>query len=162
MSETNTEKSSNSVLKYIGIFGTIISVVAASIGLFKQLRSGYEAPDLSGVWIITHTVESANMDTYIGDRYIYKVSVNQKGNFISGAGEQKGYNDGPALKRFKISWNEMEVKDGDVVITYSLEANRPVSGNMTLKIDSDNTNHLSGTFYNPIADSKGRVEVVRE
>jgi hypothetical protein len=102
------------------------------------------------------------MDTYIGETYLYKVSVNQKGNFISGAGEQKGDNDGPALKSFKISWNEMELKEGEVVITYLLEANRPVSGNMKLKIDSDNSNHLSGTFYNPIADSKGRVKVIRE
>ncbi len=160
MSESTEEKKFNPVLKYLGIFGTIISVIAASIGLFKQLKSEYEAPDLSGVWVITHTVESSNTEEYIGDRYVYKVPVSQKGNFVSGAGEQKFYNDGIASKRFKMSWNDMEVKDDEVVITYLLEANRPATGNMKLKIDSHNPLHLSGTFYSNIADSKGRVEVV--
>lgn len=162
MTDAISEKKDHPFLKRFAVAGTIISVLAGSLGLYNQLKPSKSYPDLRGTWRIIKTVEKTSKSDYLGDVYEYEVYVKQKDNLISGSGEQTRYNQKSAKSHFQLQWVDEEITDDFVLINYVLKANRDASGQMKLNFDPDNPKHLIGTYNSAIADSKGRVEVFIE
>lgn len=153
------EANKSSITKKIGIAATLVSLAGGSVALWNQFKPLDEVPDLSGIWTITNTVESSNLERYVGEVYAFEVYVTQDGAKLTGEGEQTHYNGNVAPSHFPIKITEGSVREDKVIVRYTMKGTRETTGIITLKFDAEGTDRLTGTFASAAADTKGKTVV---
>ena len=121
------------------------------------------APNLTGDWRLTNTIETTSYPAYANLRVGYRLSINQTGKEFTGEGEKVSENDRPLKpeERTPIHVNGSVSEDGVGATFVEEGARRKTSGRFAWTV-SGSGNRLSGTFSSSAASASGSSVATRE
>ena len=117
-------------------------------------ESNPDAPDLSGWWEVTNTIQSTNHPAYQGLRLTYRVQLEQDGNRVTGRG-QKWAEDGSAVSAAARSPISIvgRIAGGQVILAFTERgARRPTNGSFSWIVSPGG---LHGSFTSTAAATSG-------
>ena len=117
-------------------------------------ESNPDAPDLSGWWEVTNTIQSTNHPAYQGLRLTYRVQLEQDGNRITGRGQKWAEDGGPVSAAARSPISIVGRLAGRQVILEFTEqgARRATNGSFSWIVSSG---ALHGSFTSTAAATSG-------
>ena len=149
--------------KYAPIAVTLITITTGILGIWAYVKPETELADFSGKWKIVCNVEKSSNKGLIDESMVYEVYVTQKGEEITGKGEQVLYNDKIAPGHFKFEIDDVQLDNRNMKIRYTLDGNgRLTEGLIEVNYEQANPRHLVGVYSGTAANVEGKAEIFIE